>query len=185
MRGSIRSRLHNLLASARVLSTLDAEAREALRAAAEHFADENVRARRAPTIDPTAKISLLTSLRFTDRLEIGPRVNLAPYCAVWGGWDQSWTRLEADAHVGTGAAIVAGNHAWKEPGSIYEIGMDEADVTIGQGASITANAVVIGCSVGRYALVGTNSVVTRDVPDYAIVAGIPARVVGERPPVTA
>lgn len=183
MHGTPLIRLRNLLASARILSRLDAEDREALRLAAQYIADENIRPRTAPTIDPTAKISPLTSLRFTDRLEIGPGVNLAPYCAVWGGWSTAWTRLHTDAHVGTGAVIVAGNHAWKEPGSIYEIGMDEKDVTIGQGASITANAVVIGCNVGRYALVGSNSVVTRDVPDYTIVAGIPARAVGERPPV--
>lgn len=175
------TRLHNLLASARVLASLDAEAREALRVAAEHIAEENIRPRTAPTIDRTAVISPFASVRFTDRLQIGPRVNLGPYCAVWGGWSESWTRLEANAHVGTGAAIVAGNHDWSQPGSIYEIGAAEADCTIGEGAAIGANAVIVGCRVGRYALVGSNAVVTRDVPDYAIVSGIGARVVGERP----
>lgn len=183
MKHPLAQRLHNLIASAKVLSSLDSEAREALRVAAEHIADENIRARMAPTIDPTAMISPLASLRFTDRLVIGPRANLGPYCCVWGGWSESWVRLEAECHVGTGAAIVAGNHDWSQPGSIYEIGMDEQDVTIGRGASIGANAVIVGCSIGKYALVGSNAVVTRDVPDYAIVSGIGARVVGERPPV--
>jgi len=44
------------------------------------------------------------------------------------------------------------------------------------GASIGANATILcGISIGKYALVGAGSVVTRDVPDFALVVGIPAR----------
>ncbi len=50
---------------------------------------------------------------------------------------------------------------------------------IRQGASIGANATVVcGHTVGRYAFVGAGAVVTRDVPDHALVVGTPARVVG-------
>lgn len=49
-----------------------------------------------------------------------------------------------------------------------------------RGASIGSNATIIcGITVGRFALVGAGAVVTRDVPDYAIVAGVPAKVVGD------
>lgn len=48
-----------------------------------------------------------------------------------------------------------------------------------KGASIGANATVVcGHSIGRYAFVGAGSVVTKDVPDYAMVYGVPAEIRG-------
>ena len=48
------------------------------------------------------------------------------------------------------------------------------------GASIGSNATIVcGVTIGAGALVAAGAVVTRDVPDHAIVAGVPARVVGD------
>ena len=49
-----------------------------------------------------------------------------------------------------------------------------------KGASIGANATVVcGVTIGEYALVGAGAVVTKDVPAYSLVYGIPARVMGK------
>ena len=49
-----------------------------------------------------------------------------------------------------------------------------------KGASIGTNATIVsGVTIGRNALVGAGAVVTKDVPDHAIVAGVPACVIGD------
>ncbi|MFM8513821.1 MAG: acyltransferase [Bacteroidota bacterium] len=50
---------------------------------------------------------------------------------------------------------------------------------VGQGASIGANATIVcGHDIGRYAFVGAGAVVTKHIPDYALVVGNPARQLG-------
>lgn len=50
---------------------------------------------------------------------------------------------------------------------------------VGDGASIGANATIVcGHNIGRYAFVGAGAVVTKHVPDYALVVGNPARQIG-------
>ena len=54
-----------------------------------------------------------------------------------------------------------------------------AKTLVGKGASIGANATIIcGNRIGKFAFIGAGAVVTKDVEDYAIVVGNPARQVG-------
>jgi UDP-2-acetamido-3-amino-2,3-dideoxy-glucuronate N-acetyltransferase len=51
---------------------------------------------------------------------------------------------------------------------------------IRKGASIGSNVTIVcGVTVGLGAMVGAGAVVTKDVPDYAVVAGVPAKVIGD------
>ena len=53
------------------------------------------------------------------------------------------------------------------------------ETIVGRGATLGANSTVVcGHRIGRYAFVGAGAVVTRDVPDYALVVGNPARLAG-------
>ncbi len=58
--------------------------------------------------------------------------------------------------------------------------MQELKTTLVQkGATLGANCTILcGLTVGRYAFIGAGSVVTKDVPPYALVVGAPAKVMG-------
>jgi len=152
----------------------------ALKALGRWVAREHIEARRSPTIDPSAWISPLASLRFTERVEIGPRATIGPHCCVWGGWSTTWARVGADALLSPSVVLVAGNHVTEGPGPVRDLGFEELEVEVGAGAWVGAHAVIVGNRVGEGAVVAANSVVLDDVEAYAIVAGSPARVVGRR-----
>lgn len=65
------------------------------------------------------------------------------------------------------------------PRAFIERKSEYRQTVIKKGASIGANVTIVcGHDIGRYALVGAGSVVTKNVPDYALVYGNPARVRG-------
>lgn len=67
------------------------------------------------------------------------------------------------------------------PRARYPKGRENYKRTLVQeGASIGANATIVcGHTVGKFAMVAAGAVVTKDVPDYALVAGVPAKVIGK------
>lgn len=79
--------------------------------------------------------------------------------------------------------VFVGPHACFTNDKIPRAFNDEWQVTptrIRKGASIGANATIVcGITIGRYAMIAAGSVVTRDVPDFALVAGNPARSIGQ------
>ncbi len=65
------------------------------------------------------------------------------------------------------------------PRSFIERKQEFKPTLIKKGASIGANATIIcGCTIGSYALIGAGAVVTKTVPDYALVVGNPAKQTG-------
>jgi acetyltransferase-like isoleucine patch superfamily enzyme len=90
--------------------------------------------------------------------------------------------LGAHVLVGPNAVIVTSSHRWTQRAlPIVAQGQDLAPVTIGDDVWIGGNAVIVpGVTVGSGTVVGAGAVVTHDTAPYSIVAGVPARQVGER-----
>ena len=65
------------------------------------------------------------------------------------------------------------------PRSAYPVHGVYKRTLVKQGASLGANSTIVcGHTVGRYAMIAAGAVVTRDVPDFALMAGVPAKQIG-------
>lgn len=89
--------------------------------------------------------------------------------------------IEDDVYTGPYVFITDQNHDYKDRGlPIGQQSMPERPVRIGAGSWLGKGATILpGVTVGRHAVVAAGAVVTRDVPAYSIVAGVPARIVKE------
>lgn len=84
--------------------------------------------------------------------------------------------------LGPNVVIRASNHSCDRTDvPMWDQGHVGGHIEIGDDVWIGANAVVVpDVCIGAHAIVAAGAVVTRDIPEYAIAAGVPARVIGDR-----
>lgn len=87
-----------------------------------------------------------------------------------------------DVMIGPNVVIRASNHGTARTDvPMWDQGHVAERIAIGDDVWVGANAVIVaGVTIGSHAVVAAGAVVTRDVPDYALVAGVPARVIADR-----
>lgn len=110
------------------------------------------------------------NVNVADGAVIGDGVKIQNNVSVYHG-----VTLEDDVFLGPSCVLtnVTNPRSQVNRRSLYE------KILIRRGASIGANATIVcGVTIGRYAFVGAGAVVTRDVADYALVTGVPARAKG-------
>ncbi len=107
---------------------------------------------------------------------IGRNTFIGLYCYVNGR-----VTIGENCLIGPHCSLPAGNHAYDPATDCFSrrSGPEKNFIIIGDGSWLASGCMVMGgVKVGRCNLICANSVVTRDTPDYAIMAGTPARQVG-------
>lgn len=110
-------------------------------------------------------------------VEIGDNVWVGPYTLLEG----ANAKLKIGNYVSIDAGVMIYTHdSTKKYISGGVSPVEKGDVTIGN-CTVIGTMSMIGCnvSVGNHCVVAAHSFVTKDVPDYSIVAGVPARVIGK------
>jgi acetyltransferase-like isoleucine patch superfamily enzyme len=124
---------------------------------------------------PTACIHRGLEVRAAQRVEIGAG-SIIGFDAILDG--RSGITIGRHVNLSSAAAIWTLQHDHRDSG-FRAVG---GPVVVGDWAWISFRATVLpGITVGDGAVVAAGAVVTRDVPAYAIVAGVPARIIGHRP----
>jgi UDP-2-acetamido-3-amino-2,3-dideoxy-glucuronate N-acetyltransferase len=115
--------------------------------------------------------SLGQNVYIGSRVVIGNNVKIQNNVSVYEG-------VELEDYVFCGPSMVFTNDL--TPRSKYPKGpQGYLKTLVRYGASIGANATIVcGNIIGRWSMIASGAVVTHDVPDYALAAGVPARIVG-------
>lgn len=91
-----------------------------------------------------------------------------------------YIKIEENVMIGPSCYVTDHNHKYTEIDEPIRFqGLDNVNaVTIGRDSWLGANAVIsAGVTVGKHSVIGANSVVTKDIPDYSVAVGVPARVI--------
>ena len=122
---------------------------------------------------------IMTDSVIGERCNIGQNVFIAPHVIIGNN-------VKIQNNVSVYSGVICEDDVFLGPSMVFTnisyprsavIRRDQYETTkVCKGATIGANATIIcGHTIGRYALIGAGSVVTQDVPDYALMVGNPAR----------
>jgi maltose O-acetyltransferase len=117
--------------------------------------------------------------RYPHQISIGNNVSINRKCSIFGSYYHK------------NATIIIGNNVVIAPGvKIFAASHDYHDINLpdcGEGISISdyvwigGGAIILpGVKIGKGAIIGAGSIVTKDIPDWSVAAGNPARVIKKR-----
>ena len=126
------------------------------------------------TLEPGCVVFAGTTVLGADRLSIGARANIGWRCVLDA---RGGLRIGADTVIASDTQLISGRHDFDDDEFVAHFD----PITIGDHCWLATRSLVIGgVNVGRGAVVAAAAVVTRDVDEMTVVAGVPAQVVRKR-----
>ncbi|MVN92778.1 acyltransferase [Mucilaginibacter aquatilis] len=115
-------------------------------------------------------------------ITFGKRVSIGDYSTLRAS--RAKISIGNNTMLGQGVKLISTNHAYKDKSRLIhdqDIDTEKIGITIGADCWLGAGCVVLpGVKIADGVVVGANAVVTKDVPEYAIVVGIPAKIISYR-----
>lgn len=111
-------------------------------------------------------------------LTIGKRVGIRPYCMISCA---EAIDIEDDVIIAAFSSVIDSDHTYAlgRPNVMHNP-LETSPIRIGRGTWIAERVAVLrGANIGRCCIIGANSVVKGELPDYSIAVGAPARIVGQ------
>lgn len=112
-------------------------------------------------------------------VRIGSRTGIGPFCVLYG---HGGLEIGSDCMIASHVVFIPENHRFDRLDvPMREQGGTRRGIRVADDVWLATQVVVLdGVSIGKGAVIGAGAVVTRDIPDYAIAHGVPARVIGYR-----
>ena len=118
-------------------------------------------------------------LHFPEKMEFGNNVSIHPMCHLEAYGN---IKIGDDVSIAHGTTILTTTHLYDDVTiPVKDQGFNSKETYIGNGTWIGAKATVLyGVHVGENSIIGANSLVNKDVPDFAVVGGVPAKILKMR-----
>lgn len=145
-----------------------------------YYVYEHVLWRKSIRLSGKARIHATASIRNAGNIFVGHNSHINHNCCIWAG-TQSKIILGDNLLMGPGVKIFSGNHGMRLECPMAFQERAEADVIIGNDVWLGAGSIIVsGVRIGDGTVVAAGSVVTKNLPSYAIAGGVPAKVIRDR-----